>query len=105
MISWLYQREELEGTFNCSSPFPVTNKIFMQTLKKVTGRKMGLPVLKWMLKLGAVLVGTESELVLKSRWVLPARISETGFQFEFPFLEDALEDLIKKIPRKQYRLF
>lgn len=77
----------------------------MQTLRTVTGYKTGLRMYEWMLKLGAVIVGTETELVLKSRWVLPTRISETGFQFRYPFLEDALEELIKKIPRKQYHLF
>lgn len=105
MISWLFTHEQLEGTFNCCSPFPVTNKIFMQTLRNATGCRIGLPVYEWMLKLGAVIVGTETELVLKSRWVLPTRIGETGYQFRHPFLEDALEDLIKKIPRKQYHLF
>jgi uncharacterized protein len=105
MIEWLYEHKTLQGTFNCSSPFPVTNKTFMQTLRKVTGHKFGLPAYEWMLKLGAVLVGTETELVLKSRWVLPAKIQETGFVFSHPFLEEALENLIRKIPRKQYHLF
>lgn len=104
MIEWLYEHPELEGTFNCSSPFPVTNKIFMQTLRKLTGHRFGLPAYEWMLKAGAVLIGTEIELVLKSRWVLPTRIKETGFSFRHPFLEEALEDLVRNIPRKQYHL-
>ena len=74
-------------------------------LRKATRCKTGLPVYEWMLKLGAILVGTETELVLKSRWVLPTRISETGFQFSHPFLKDALEEVINKTPRKQYCLF
>lgn len=105
MIEWLLEHKELEGTFNCSSPFPVTNKVFMQTLRKVTGHRFGLPAFEWMLKMGAVLVGTEMELVLKSRWVIPTRIQETGFTFKHPFLEEALDNLIREIPRKQYHLF
>lgn len=105
MISWLYGHSHLDGTFNCSSPNPVTNRIFMETLRKVTGTRIGLPAYEWMLKLGAIIVGTETELVLKSRWVLPTRILETGFAFSHPFLQEALEGIVKEVPRKQYRLF
>ena len=58
-----------------------------------------------MLKIGAILIGTETELILKSRWVLPAKILETGFTFKYPLLKDALADIIGKVPRKQYHLF
>lgn len=58
-----------------------------------------------MLKIGAPIIGTETELVLKSRWVFPAKITETGFKFKYPFLKDAFADIISKVPRKQYHLF
>jgi uncharacterized protein (TIGR01777 family) len=105
MIEWLYEHKELEGTFNCCSPNPVTNKTFMDTLRKVTGHKFGLPAYEWMLRLGAPLIGTEVELVLKSRWVIPTKFLETGFVFKYPLLEDALKEIISKVPRKQYHLF
>jgi uncharacterized protein (TIGR01777 family) len=105
MIEWIQSHEELEGTYNCSSPYPVPNKVFMQTLRKTTGQLFGLPAFVWMLKIGALLIGTETELVLKSRWVLPTRILETGFQFKYPLLKDALADIVNKVPRKQYHLF
>ena len=105
MIEWITENENIEGTFNCSSPNPVTNKHFMQTLRNVTGYTIGLPAFEWMLKIGAVIIGTETELVLKSRWVIPTKITETGFQFKYPLLEDALKDIISEVPRKQYRLF
>jgi uncharacterized protein len=105
MIEWCYEHKELEGTFNCSSPNPVTNKTFMSLLRKVTGYKIGLPAFEWMIKLGTAIIGTEAELVLKSRWVVPTKILETGFQFKYPQLEEALKDIISKVPRKQYHLF
>jgi uncharacterized protein len=105
MIEWLYEQKDLEGTFNCSSPNPVSNKTFMSTLRKVTGHAIGLPAFTWMIKIGTAIIGTEAELVLKSRWVVPTKIMETGFQFQYPLLEDALKDVISKVPRKQYHLF
>jgi uncharacterized protein len=105
MIEWLAENKELEGTFNCSSPAPVTNKIFMQTLRTVTGCKFGLPAYEWMLKIGAAIIGTETELILKSRWALPTKILQTGFKFKYPLLEDAIKVIISKTPRKQYHLF
>jgi uncharacterized protein len=58
-----------------------------------------------MLKFGATLIGTETELVLKSRWVLPTKIIESSFQFKYPLLQDAFKDIVSKIPGKQYHLF
>ncbi len=105
MIEWIKDHDELEGTFNCCSPGPVANKVFMQTLRKATGHKIGLPAFKWMLQIGAKLIGTEPELILKSRWVLPTRIMQNGFGFKYPLLENAFKDIISKIPRKRYHLF
>ena len=105
MIEWIYDHKEMSGTYNSSSPNPVTNEEFMRIFRKVTGHVIGLPAYKWVLQIGAPLIGTELELVLKSRWVLPTRILETGFQFKHPLLEEALFDIISKVPRKQYHLF
>jgi len=105
MVEWIYDHKEMSGTYNSSSPNPVTNEEFMRIFRKVTGHVIGLPAYKWVLQIGAPLIGTELELVLKSRWVLPTRILETGFQFKHPLLEKALFDIISKVPRKQYHLF
>jgi uncharacterized protein (TIGR01777 family) len=105
IIEWIFENEELEGSYNASSPFPVTNSVFMKTLRKVTGYKTGLPAFTWMLKMGAFMIGTETELVLKSRWVVPTRILETGFVFCYPFLEEAMGEVVGKVPRRQYRLW
>jgi NAD dependent epimerase/dehydratase family enzyme len=58
-----------------------------------------------MLQIGAPIIGTELELVLKSRWVIPTKILKTGFQYKHFLLENALADIISKVPRKQYHLF
>jgi uncharacterized protein (TIGR01777 family) len=105
MIEWIYDHKEISGTYNSSSPNPVTNEEFMRVFRKVTGHIIGLPAYKWMLQIGAPIIETELELVLKSRWILPTRILETGFQFKHPLLEDSLSDIISKVPRKQYHLF
>ncbi|HKO80470.1 MAG TPA: DUF1731 domain-containing protein, partial [Chitinophagaceae bacterium] len=105
MIEWLHDHPEMKGTYNCCSPNPVTNAAFMKSLRKATDYNMGLPAYKWMLKFGASLIGTEVELVLKSRWVIPTKILESGFTFKYPLLQDAFKDIIAKIPRRQYQLF
>ena len=105
-ISWVHGRDmcraieflienNLEGTVNVSAPHPLQNKIFMSLLREQLNQKIGLASTKWMLGLGAIFLRTETELILKSRWVLPSRLQKAGFQFEFPELKSALEDLLK----------
>jgi|SRR5688572_17057040 len=105
VIEWINEHEQMNGAYNCCSPYPVNNKEFMKTLREVTGNKFGFPAYEWILKTGAFLIGTEVELVLKSRWVLPTRLLESGYQFKFPGLKEAFTDIISKVPRKQYHLF
>ncbi|HRI21538.1 MAG TPA: TIGR01777 family oxidoreductase [Panacibacter sp.] len=104
-IDFMWQHKELEGAFNVSSPNPVNNETFMRILRKVTGHKIGLPAFEWMLNIGTGIIGTETELLLKSRWVLPAKLLESGFSFKFPNLQTAFEEIINKLPRKAYHLF
>lgn len=103
MIEYITANPSLEGTYNCASPNPVTNKEFMHTLRTLTNTRIGLPAPAWILKAGAWLIGTETELVLKSRWVVPARIQQAGFTFQYPLLHDALEDIIAHVPGRQYK--
>ena len=105
MIEWIMEHDGLKGMFNCVSPGAVTNAYFMKALRKETGQRFGLPAPGWALAIGAKLIGTETELVLKSRWVIPARIQETGFSFQYPFLEGAFKEIISKTPRRRYHLF
>ncbi|WP_431211928.1 DUF1731 domain-containing protein [Puia sp. P3] len=94
-LEWFLDHTDLEGTYNLSSPGPVTNSYFMSTLRRLAGVRLGLPTPAWLLKLGAVLVGTETELVLKSRWVLPSRLLATGFDFQYPRIDGALRSIIR----------
>ena len=105
MIDWIAEHKAIEGTFNCSSPEPVSNYTFMKTLRKATGHRFGLPAFSWMLAIGAAIIGTETELILKSRWVLPTKILATGFQFKYALLTTAIKDIIDQTPRKRYHLF
>ena len=105
VVEWLHDHHEMEGTFNLTAPNPVTNKYFMDTLRKITGHKIGLPAYKWMLKIGAALIGTEPELILKSRWVVPTKLLENGFTFRYSTVNDALKNIIENTERRRYHLF
>jgi uncharacterized protein (TIGR01777 family) len=93
-IEWCLEHPEMEGTYNLAAPGPVTNQYFMTTLRRLTGRTWGLPVPAWLLKLGAMMIGTETELVLKSRWVLPTKLTNSGFVFRYSKVDDALNSFI-----------
>jgi uncharacterized protein (TIGR01777 family) len=100
-IEWFFDHPELEGTYNIAAPGPVTNERFMATLRRLVGRRFGLPAPSWLLKLGAALVGTETELLLKSRWVLPTKLERTGFVFAYTRLEEALASVARTTSRSK----
>ncbi|WP_068621157.1 TIGR01777 family oxidoreductase [Paenibacillus tuaregi] len=96
IIVFLKEREDLAGVFNCSSPGPVTNRELMSGLRTAMHRSFGLPAAKWMLEIGALALSTETELILKSRWVIPERLTREGFTFKFNSLESALGDILQR---------
>lgn len=95
-IRFLRDHPEIEGVVNLASPNPVDDRTFMHTLRRVLGMPVGLPAYRWMLELGAVVIRTETELVLKSRWVVPERLERAGFRFSYPELEPALRQILKR---------
>lgn len=95
IILFIKDHENLNGIFNCSSPHPVTNKTLMQKLRHHMHMKIGLSSPKWLLEIGAIFIKTETELVLKSRWVLPERLLREGYRFLYQNIDDAFNDLIK----------
>lgn len=95
MIGWIVQNETTGGIYNCTAPQPVKNETLMKLVREALGIRFGLPSPAWLLEAGALLIGTETELVLKSRWVLPARAANQGFMFRYPGLEDALAHLAR----------
>lgn len=96
IILFIQSRKDLEGVFNCSSPNPVTNQILMKSLRHTVGAKVGLPCPIWLLKFGAVLIGTETELILKSRWVIPEKLLDAGYDFKYQTIDTALADILCK---------
>lgn len=96
VIEWLRKHPTASGIFNCTSPEPVTNNAFMRTLRQEMDVSFGLPAPEFLLALGAKIIGTETELVLKSRKVYPQRLLDNGFVFEFPDLKSAIVDLCQR---------
>lgn len=95
-VDWLIAHADLHGPVNLTSPNPVTNAAFMRALRKAWGARIGLPATRWMLEIGAWLLRTETELVLKSRRVVPGRLLASGFRFEFPTWPAAATDLCRQ---------
>ncbi|MEY4917337.1 MAG: hypothetical protein RL616_1250 [Verrucomicrobiota bacterium] len=95
-IEWLIAREDISGVVNICAPNPLPNAEMMRLFREVFVAPFGLPAPEWMLEIGAFFIRTETELIIKSRRVVPARLLATGFQFNFLKLEDALKDLANK---------
>lgn len=95
-VYWLLAHEELAGPVNVAAPHPLPNADFMRALRAAWGARVGLPATAWMLEAGAVFLRTESELVLKSRRVVPARLLASGFAFDFPTWPEAAADLCRR---------
>jgi uncharacterized protein (TIGR01777 family) len=92
-VRWLIAREDIDGVVNVASPNPLPNAEFMRVLRDTYGVPFGVPVNKWMLEIGAVVMRTETELILKSRRVVPTRLLEQGFEFTYPEWPGAARDL------------
>lgn len=92
-VRWLIERRDIDGAVNLASPHPLPNAEFMRILRKAYGVPFGLPAGDWMLEIGAAFMRTETELILKSRRVVPQRLLECGFTFTFPSWSAAAADL------------
>ncbi|HTB53178.1 MAG TPA: TIGR01777 family oxidoreductase [Ferruginibacter sp.] len=105
-ISWIHEddftnvikavidREDLSGLIHCSSPAPVTNKEFLQTLRRAYNKSFGLPTPAFIVKIGAVFIGTEAELVLSGRRVVSKILEQKGFDFKYPDITSALTNIL-----------
>ena len=80
-VDWLVDHDEISGPINVAAPDPISNAEVMRRFRAFAGMPIGLPATKWMAEIGAFLLGTETELILKSRWVVPTRLLEHGFVF------------------------
>jgi uncharacterized protein (TIGR01777 family) len=104
-FSWIHEEDlariiefvissEIDGVVNAAAPKPVSNQHFMTAVRKSLSIPIGIPMPEIMIKAGAWIIGTESELLLKSRYVVPDRLLKNGFRFKYSKIEDALESLL-----------
>jgi len=95
-LEFLIARTDLDGCINITSPKPLPNRDFMAALRRAYGVPVGLPATDWMLEIGAFFLRTETELILKSRRVVPRRLIDAGFEFQVPDWSTAADDLVQR---------
>ncbi|WOO43361.1 TIGR01777 family oxidoreductase [Rubellicoccus peritrichatus] len=95
-IDWIIEHEHLNDVVNLASLNPLPNFEFMRCIRDAWGIRLGLPATSWMLEIGAFFMKTETELVLKSRRVIPGKLLQDGFEFQYPSWKKATEDLCKQ---------
>lgn len=95
-VEFLIDHEEISGPVNMTAPNPLPNREFMMALRDAWGVPNGLPAPALFIKLGAIFMRTESELVLKSRRVVPGRLLDAGFSFKFPTWPLAAVNLVQQ---------
>lgn len=95
-LYWLIDHDALSGVVNIASPNPLPYRDFMRALRRAAHVPLGLPATRWMLELGTWALRTESELVLKSRRVVPGRLLDSGFRFDYPDWPPAAADLVSR---------
>lgn len=99
-VEFLIQREDIDGVVNLAAPKPLPNYEFLRRLRQAWGVPIGMTAPAWLIEAGCFLMRTESELVLKSRYVIPARLEQAGFAFRFPEWGAAANDLVNKWRRQ-----
>jgi NAD dependent epimerase/dehydratase family enzyme len=95
-VRFLRDRQDLDGVVNLAAPEPSDSRTLMRQLRGVLGVPVGLPAPRAVLEVGSWAIRTETELVLKSRWVVPQRLLEAGFTFRHPDLEGALRGILRR---------
>ena len=95
ITEWLLEHPEVNGIINATAPNAVKNVEQMRLIRNLYGRRYGLPAPKWLLAIGALLIGTETELILKSRWVVPARLLAAGYVFKVPDIKESIKACIE----------
>ncbi|MQY36481.1 Epimerase family protein [Streptomyces sp. RB17] len=95
-VEFLIDRDDIDGPVNLASPGPLPHRDFMRILRAARGVPVGLPATRWMAELGAFALRSDTELLLKSRRVVPGRLSAAGFDFAYPEWQQAAEDLVRR---------
>src|ERR1700722_891229 len=92
-VKWILEHPDLRGPVNVVAPNPMTNREMMAAFRKVCSRPFGMPAARWMLEIGAWVMRTETELMIKSRRVVPGKLLANGFQFRYPTFQGALGEM------------
>ena len=95
-VRFLIERDDIDGAINLCSPNPLPQKDFQRDLRTAMKVPVGLPATKWMAEIGAVFMSTDTELILKSRRVVPQRLLDAGFKFAYPNWSDAARELTSR---------
>jgi uncharacterized protein (TIGR01777 family) len=96
-VEFLVERDDLRGPVNLAAPEPLPQRAFMRTLRSAWGVPVGLPATKWMAELGAFALRSDTELLLKSRRVVPGRLLDEGFVFDYARWPEAADDLAQRV--------
>jgi uncharacterized protein len=96
-VEFLIADNEISGPVNLAAPNPVPHRDFMRTLRRTWGMPLGLPSTRWMAEIGAFALRTDTELLLKSRRVVPGRLLDAGFTFDYPEWPDAAAELVGRV--------
>ncbi len=96
IVEWAHHNGRDGDIYNVTAAEAVTNRQFMKLLRTSYGIPFGLPTPQWLLEPGARLIGTETELILKSRWVYPKRLLDNGFKFQFPLAAAAIAEVLSR---------
>ena len=96
-VELLLDRDDLDGPVNLAAPGPVPQRDLMRALRTAWGRRFGLPATAWMAQIGAWAMRSDTELLLKSRRVMPGRLLDAGFEFEHPQWPEAAQDLARRV--------
>lgn len=104
IVDFLLDRDDLEGPFIVAAPDPVPQRELMHSLRAAWGRRVGLPATRFMAEIGALALRTDTELLLKSRRVVPGRLLDAGFTFAHPDWREAAADLVGQARRLRNRV-
>ena len=106
IVKYVIEQQQISGIINCTAKNPVANSDLMRAMRKAVGAPIGLPAPAFAVKIGAVFIGTESSLLLDSSYMIPQKLNDEGFVFEFPEINSAVSDIVNRYYKKQYtRIF
>ncbi|WP_406207368.1 TIGR01777 family oxidoreductase [Streptomyces sp. NBC_01017] len=100
-VEFLIEREDLVGPVNIAAPEPLPQRAFMRDLRSASRVPVGLPATRWMAEIGAFALRSDTELLLKSRRVVPGRLLDAGFAFEYARWPEAADDLVRRVRQRR----